>query len=144
MAIYVLDTSAVLAFLKNEPGEERVNELLEAARGDSETRILLPFMTLMEVEYQGMRSTERERADYWVDVVLGWPVELVESSPRWRLVASRVKSQGGLSLGDSWVASLALMNEAELIHKDPEFDQVDGLQAIRLPYDRDTRRGNRG
>ena len=31
-----------------------------------------------------------------------------------------------------------------LIHKDPEFDAVGGLRALRLPYDRDTSRGNRG
>lgn len=144
MAIYVLDTSAVVAVLDREPGFEKVAALLDETRLARDTILLLPFMTLMEVEYQRLRSMTVDQTNYWLGVVARWPVEVVESTPQWGREAARVKSKGGLSLGDSWVASLALMNEAELIHKDPEFDRVDGLQAIRLPYDQDTRRGNRG
>jgi hypothetical protein len=35
------------------------------------------------------------------------------------------------------MAALAVLEDAELVHKDPEFDAVPGLRAVRLPYDRD-------
>jgi predicted nucleic acid-binding protein len=50
---------------------------------------------------------------------------------------ARIKAWGRISLADAWVAALALLNDAELVHKDPEFDSVLGLRALKLPYDRD-------
>ena len=143
MAVYVLDTSAVLAMLRSEPGIEEVERLLEQAKEQPDVNsILLPFIALMEVEYQFWREMPERRVNYWTNVALGWPVVLRESTPEWRRAAALVKSRGRISLADSWVTALALLHDAELVHKDPEFDEVPGLKAIRLPYDRDLRRGN--
>ncbi len=57
-----------------------------------------------------------------------------ESTPEWRHEAARVKATSRLSLADAWVSSLAILYRGQLIHKDPEFDQVDGLEMLRLPY----------
>lgn len=59
--------------------------------------------------------------------------------PEWRKAAARLKARAGLSLGDAWNASLALLLDAELVHKDPEFDDVKGLKSLRLPYKPKTR-----
>ena len=139
--VFVLDTSAVIALLDREPEHERVAAILNDA-GTSATPVLLPFIVLMEVEYRHFRTLTEDKAEYWTNVVLGWPVRLEESTPEWRREAALVKARGGLSLPDSWVAALALLHDAELVHKDPEFDDVPGLKAIRLPYDRDTGRVN--
>ena len=45
-----------------------------------------------------------------------------------------VEIRAGLSLADAWNAALALMLGAELIHKDPEYDEVPDLKHRRLPY----------
>jgi predicted nucleic acid-binding protein len=66
-----------------------------------------------------------------------WPVESVESYLSWRRAAARVKAQGKVSFAAAWVAALALLRDAELVHKDPEFDAVTGLKTLRLPYDRE-------
>ena len=50
----------------------------------------------------------------------------------WGSQAAEIKARGGLALGDAWIASLALIHGAELVHKDPEFDRVEGLRSIRL------------
>jgi predicted nucleic acid-binding protein len=143
MAVYVLDTSAVLAMLQFEPGYEEVERLLEQAKERPDVdRILLPFVALMEVEYRYWREIPERRVNYWANVALSWPVVLHESTPEWRRAAALVKSRGRISLADSWVAALALLNDAELVHKDPEFDAVPGLKAMRLPYDRDIRSDN--
>ena len=62
----------------------------------------------------------------------GSGVSVIESNPGWGVLAADVKSRGGLSLADAWIASLALMHDAELVHKDPEFDRVEGLRSFRL------------
>jgi predicted nucleic acid-binding protein len=48
-------------------------------------------------------------------------------------VAAEVKSRDGLSVADAWIASSALLHDAELVHKDSEFDAVQGLRSYHLP-----------
>ena len=136
MAGKVLDTSAIIAYLYDEPGADIAEGAIFGG-----SQILMPFMALMEVEYKFRRELKSE--DDVLEkmaVLLHWPVETRESDPAWGSQAARIKAWGRISLADAWVAALALLNDAELVHKDPEFDGVDGLKAVRLPYDR----GNAG
>ena len=94
---------------------------------------------MMEVEYQFRRDLEEGEVEYWLGVIMSWPAELIESYPNWRTRAAAVKVPGKLSVADAWVASLALVEDGNLIHKDPEFDAVFDLKHLRLPYDRDQR-----
>lgn len=139
MTLYVLDTSAVLAFLADEPGAERVAELLQAAPPDAgaeplASRVLLPFMALMEVDYLTRRRIGPAEARRVLQLVRSWPATIVESDVRWRHEAARIKSTSSLSVADAWICSLALLHDAALVHKDPEYDDVEGLRAERLPY----------
>lgn len=59
---------------------------------------------------------------------------MVESNEPWRLEAARIKAVFRLSLADAWISSLATLQEAELVHKDPEYDAVTALESLRLPY----------
>jgi len=45
-----------------------------------------------------------------------------------------VKAKTSLSVADAWIASLALLHQAELVHKDPEFESVPDLPMTKLPY----------
>ena len=129
---YVLDTSAVLAVLLAEPGREPLVKLLEEESAGAGRGILMPFMTLMEMQYRLMRSVPAGDALTAVRLVEAWPVQVVESNPTWRQRAAELKSRGGLSLGDAWIASLAFLRDAELVHRDQQFDRVEGLRALHL------------
>lgn len=133
MKSYVLDTSALLALFKDEDGAQEVEEILEAC-GEGRSRAYLPFMSLMEFEYMVLRSQGRVVVDGAVRMILAWPVEKIESYPEWGRKAAWVKSRFPLSVADAWNAALALMVDAELVHKDPEYDQIVGLGHHRLPY----------
>jgi predicted nucleic acid-binding protein len=87
----------------------------------------------MEIDYVLRRTLTEPEVERAVAAVRGWPVTIVESSPEWGQRAAEVKSRGGLSVADAWIASLALLHDAELVHKDPEFDAVEGLRCHRLP-----------
>lgn len=128
---YVLDTSAVMTVLHDEPGASSVVQILDDAR-EGRADVALPFLALMEVEYLLLRRVEWERAEGVIGLIENWPVEIVESTPEWRRYAARVKAAGGLSIADAWMASLAMLRDAELLHKDSEFDSVDGLKSARL------------
>jgi predicted nucleic acid-binding protein len=127
----VLDTSAVLAVVLGEAPGRTVLDLLREAR-QGRRRVDLPFLALMESEYKLLRQFRPEEVRSLLAVVRGWPAEVVESTEEWRHEAARIKADGGLSLADAWIAALALLLDAELVHGDPEFDKVTGLRSTRL------------
>ena len=45
-----------------------------------------------------------------------------------------LKASHRISFADSWVAALALENDATLVHKDPELEQIPDLKQLVLPY----------
>jgi predicted nucleic acid-binding protein len=90
----------------------------------------------MEIEYKLLRKAPRAKVNEVLGLVATWPITIRESDPEWRTQAAAVKAAGRISLADAWIASLALLLDAELVHKDPEFDKVPRLKALRLPYDR--------
>ncbi len=139
----VFDTSAILAMLRPEEGGEVVRGLLTSALStvNGERAVIrVPFMALMETQYLLMRERSSLDVAYFLGLIEQWPAEVIESTPQWRDEAARVKASGGLSLADAWIAALALIEDAELVHKDPEYDRVPGLKALRLPYRRTGRR----
>jgi predicted nucleic acid-binding protein len=95
--------------------------------------VLLPFMTIMEVAYVLRRTMSASDVEHATAALREWPVTIAESSPEWGQAAAELKSRGGLSVADAWIASLALLHDARLVHKDPEFDAVEGLRSHRLP-----------
>jgi predicted nucleic acid-binding protein len=130
VAEYVLDTSAILAYLYDEQGADEAELLIFG-----QDEVLIPFIALMEVEYkllQELRDSNEVRER--MATLANWPLEPVESDPAWRSAAARVKSQGKISVADAWVAALAVLRDAFLVHKDPEFDSVMNLNHKRLPY----------
>ena len=128
---YVLDTSAILAVVLGEPPGRAVLNLLRQAR-QGRHRIRLPFLALMEAEYKLLRQFLPEEVRISLALVRGWPAEVVESNEEWRHEAARIKASGGLSLADAWIAALAKLSGAQLVHKDPEFDGVAGLRSMKL------------
>ena len=145
MAGYVLDTSALLAFVQQEPGAEKVLEIL-GSRVEGEVHepapdnaprevppVYLPFLSLMECDYRLRRRFGFYEADRSLRMIRAWPVELVESNERWRREAARIKAEHSLSLADAWIAALALLRSARLVHRDPEYDAIAELESVRLP-----------
>ena len=129
---FVLDTSAIITVLNQEDGVDEVLSLINRAREQSDL-LYIPFIALMELEYLLLRKLTPEETMAILSLVNAWPIEVPESTEEWRNQAALVKSTTILSVADAWIAAFALIEKAELMHKDPEYDQVIGLQAIRLP-----------
>lgn len=126
----VLDTSALMAIILEEPEAEYAEAAVRSAlrRGES---LLMPFLVAAEIEYLVARRFPNSIDAYLVRMN-AWPAEIVESDEEWRHESARVKAAGNISFADSWVASLGLLREAPVLHKDPQFEQVSGLQTINI------------
>lgn len=111
----------------DEAGAEQVQSVIEG-----EEAVFLPFMALMELRYVLLRRFSLDRVMEIIETLRATPAGVVESDPDWGVTAAEVKSRGGLSLADAWIAALALMLDATLLHSDPEFDAVPGLRATKL------------
>ena len=133
MSLYVLDTSAVMALLNDEEGADDVQNLFSRAQV-SEAKVYLPFIVLMELEYLLLRKRNRDEVQHILHLVEDWPIETAQEHAAWRHQAAMVKATCPVSVADAWICSLALLLDAQLMHKDPEFDCVPDLKVLRLPH----------
>ena len=120
--LYLLDTSALLTFIEDEPGSDRVEEVLRDAA------ILLPWPVLMETYYITLQEKGRAEADRRYALLRQLRAEILWAMDEpILLTAARLKAEHHVSLADAVVAAFAIRNNAVLIHKNPEFDALAGL-----------------
>jgi predicted nucleic acid-binding protein len=129
-ALYLLDTSALLTFIEDEPGSDRVEEVLKGAS------ILLPWPVLMETYYITLQEKGCAEADRRYALLRQLRAEILWTMDEpILLTAARLKAEHHVSLADAVLAAFAIRNNAVLIHKDPEFDALAGLLPMEaLPY----------
>ena len=116
----VLDSFALLAFLRGEPGEEKVAALLERA-GLRDEPLHMTEVNYAEVKYIVVRKDGKDR---WEEIAGELPTLPIEFHPATRAladVAADFKARYKLSLADAFAAALAKERKAELITGDPEF-----------------------
>lgn len=131
---YVLDTSALLAFIEEEQGADIVQGLLERAEAE-EITILVSFISFMEVCYITLQERDESEAQERLRLMKGLPIFCVESTEALGVVASRFKAGYRISVADAWIAALAKDRNAILVHKDPQFEQVEmEIKVLKLPY----------
>jgi predicted nucleic acid-binding protein len=132
LATYLLDTSALLCLRDDEPGAGRVAELLEAGLA-GKSACLGCFVTLMEIYYRVWKDEGKAAGFRAYTQALQLPVRWLHESPALLERAAAVKAMHAVSLADAWIAAAALEHGAVLVHKDPEFRSVAGLEQEVLP-----------
>ena len=120
----VLDSFALLAFLRGEAGDDKVAALLEKA-GERDTPLHMTEVNYAEVKYIVLRKDGPAR---WAAVARDLPTLPLEFHPADREladVAADIKSRFSLSLADAFAAALARKHKAVLVTGDPEFKVVE-------------------
>ncbi|MBI5017167.1 MAG: PIN domain-containing protein [Deltaproteobacteria bacterium] len=127
---YVLDTSALLTLIEDEPGADRVQQIL------AEEEVLIPWVVLLEAVYisrqeRGEAEAERRYALLkQLRAVILWEVD----EPT-LLTAARFKADYRVSLADAMIAAFAARQSAVLLHKDPEYEPLSStVRQDLLPY----------
>jgi predicted nucleic acid-binding protein len=127
---FVLDTSALMAFIEKEEGSERVRDIL---LGKS---IIIPWLSILEIVYISQRELGEEEALMRYALLKKLDAKVIwDADEALLLNAARIKSTHSLSLADSVIAAIATQHKAILIHKDPEYEQLQGVVEMEiLPY----------
>ena len=127
----VLDSFALLAFLRGEAGDDKVAALLEKA-GERDTPLHMTEVNYAEVKYIVIR---KDGAASWAQVARNLPTLPIEFHPADRELADLAadfRSRLRLSLADAFAAALAKRLKAELVTGDPEFKVVE--KEVRIQW----------
>lgn len=127
---YLLDTSALLTFIEDEEGADRVEQALE------QPTTLLPWPVLLETCYITIQEEGQAEADRRIALIKQLNVKILWDMDESTLLnATRLKAEHRVSLADAIVAAFAIRKDAVLMHKDPEFDALIGMLPMEaLPY----------
>ena len=129
MTVYLLDTSALLTLRDDEPGAERVGDLLEQAQART-VQCFGSFMSLMEVLYRVWRDEGEAAGRLAYEQCLALPIVWLHETPELLKRAAAIKAHYPLSVADAWIAACAIEQGAVLVHKDLEFKVVPVLQEL--------------
>lgn len=125
MPATVLDSYALLAFLRGEPGGEIVRQMLERASKRDEP-LQMTEANYAEVQYIVRR---KDGAAPWQQVARELPALPIAFHPVTREladVAADFKTRFTISLADAFAAALAKVRKGELVTGDPEFKTLEG------------------
>jgi predicted nucleic acid-binding protein len=127
---FVLDTSALMAFIEKEEGAERVRDILLSKS------IIIHWLTILEIVYISQRELGEEEALTRYALLKKLNTKIIwDADEALLLNAARIKSTHSLSLADSVIAAIATQHNAILLHKDPEYEQLQGAVEMEvLPY----------
>lgn len=92
------------------------------------------YMSVYEIAYLTMNSGTEEEARTLVLNLRALPVEEVNLDEELLWDAAGIKSRGGLSVADSFIAALAARKNAVLVHRDPELTGLGSrIETLQLP-----------
>jgi predicted nucleic acid-binding protein len=123
---YVLDACAVITFLSNEEGADRVIDLFDAAaQGTAEIHI--HRINLLEVYYDTYKAAGFDRADSVFKKMLALPIIVDDGLDDGLLQkAGELKATNRISLADAVALALAIRFDVLLVTSDHhEFDCIE-------------------
>jgi predicted nucleic acid-binding protein len=123
-ATLVLDSHALLAYFREEPGGERVKEFFHKA-ATADRPLHMTEVNYAEVNYT-VRRKEGDAA--WAEtarILETLPIEFHPATRALADVAAGYKARFKMSLANAFAAALAREKKAELVTGDPEFKALE-------------------
>jgi predicted nucleic acid-binding protein len=120
----VLDSFALIAYFRDEPGGEAMENLLVAA-GKKNNPLHMSDVNYAEVKYS---IVKKEGAEAWrgaAKVLQGLPIDFHATNRVVADIAADFKARFKISLADAFAAALAKEKKAELVTGDPEFKSLE-------------------
>lgn len=120
----VLDSFALIAYFRDEPGAAAVENLLVAAeRKDS--RLHMSDVSYAEVKYSIIKKDGTAAWAEAAKILHGLPIDFHPTSRMLADAAADYKAHHKMSLADAFAAALAKEKKAELVTGDTEFKPLE-------------------
>jgi ribonuclease VapC len=120
----VLDSWALLCYLGQEPGYEKIIDLFEQAV-ESSKPLLMCIVNWGEIYYQVLRRFGDKKAQEVEQLIQTLPITLIEANKELTREAARIKAKKRMEYADCFAVALARLRKAELYTGDPEFKAVE-------------------
>ena len=120
----ILDSHALLALLRDEPGGDKVRQLLEKA-AERDQPLHMTEVAYAEVQYIVRRKDGTEAWRTIAAELVAAPIQFHPAGRRLANLAADFKARFSLSLADAFSAALAKDLKAELVTGDPEFKALE-------------------
>jgi len=125
---YVFDSFALLAHFRDEPGADRVRELM------AHNEILVSVVNAGEVFYKTMREQGAEKADDVLIAMHDLPLRFVGSDLDLAMHAAKIKGRYPISYADCFAAALAQEMDAAILTGDPEFEPLERDGVVHVEW----------
>lgn len=116
----VLDSFAMLAMIRGEPGADVVRDILTRA-AEGKVTLLMSEINLGEVLYHTERKYGEDEASQTLSELDSLPIRMVGVTRERVLAAAHLKANHPISYADAFAAALAEEFGATLVTGDPEF-----------------------
>jgi predicted nucleic acid-binding protein len=131
MPAKVLDSFALIAYFRDEPGAEAMENLLVAA-GKKDSPLHMSDVNYAEVKYSILRKDGAKAWTAAANVLQGLPIDFHGINRVLANMAADFKARFKISLADAFAAALAKEKKAQLVTGDPEFKSLE--KEIRISW----------
>lgn len=125
----VLDSYALLTFLENESGADKISELIKNAR-DRDKALLISSLTLAEIYYTIYKISDKEAAENTLKIIETLPIDVVSIDKNISIIAAEIKINNKMPYLDCYTAALAKEMKAELITGNKDYKKLDNILKI--------------
>jgi predicted nucleic acid-binding protein len=133
---YILDSFAFMAYFENEPGAERVEQILRDVR-NGKVRAFISIINLGEVIYNIERKHGLSKAQDTLALIQEMPIEVLQADNQTVLAAAHIKANHPISYADAFVVVAAQNLDGIIMTGDPEFQDITELAQIEWLKSRD-------
>ena len=133
MAKYVLDSYALLAFFRDEPGADAVEKLLNEAAADKH-ELYITSVNAGEVYYMSYKKDRAAKANQVWEAMKKFPLHFFDADMELSFAAVKIKANHKLSYADAFAAALTITKKATLMTGDDEFESLVDETGFKVKY----------
>jgi len=123
----LLDSFALLAYLKKEKNYQKVKDILASHEED----LLMNEINVGEVYYILARERSLDAAEYFLhDILQALAIKITPNSLSDVIEAAKIKAQFPIAYADAFAVATAIKHDATLVTGDPDFKKAEHLITI--------------
>ena len=130
MKKYVMDSFAMIVFFEDEPGADRVAQILKSLI-DRNAKAYMSVINWGEIYYNTLREQGVETAERVIGQLRQYPIELVDADQNLTYEAAKLKGRYKIAYADCFTAALSRKLNAVVVTGDSEFKKLGDEYSIQ-------------